>query len=68
MRHLSSVKQFCADHGLSRSFFYKLVATGKGPRLIKLGARTLISVEAAAEWRRLMEQASGPRHSTSEAA
>ena len=58
MRQLSSVQQFCADHSLSRSFFYKLCQQGKGPRLTKLGARTLVSMEAAAEWRARMEAAS----------
>jgi predicted DNA-binding transcriptional regulator AlpA len=54
---LISIKQFCADHGISRSFLYKLVALGRGPRLSKLGTRTLISAEAAADWRRDLEQA-----------
>jgi predicted DNA-binding transcriptional regulator AlpA len=57
MQQLSSVKQFCADHGISRSFFYKLLQQGRGPRLTKLGARTLVSAEAAAAWRGMMEQA-----------
>jgi predicted DNA-binding transcriptional regulator AlpA len=55
-RQLMAIKQFCADHGISRSFFYKLIAEGRGPRLCKLGARTLISAEAAADWRRGLEQ------------
>jgi len=53
---LSSIKQFCADHGISRSFFYKLIQQGRGPRVTKLGARTLVSAEAAAVWRAMMEQ------------
>jgi predicted DNA-binding transcriptional regulator AlpA len=52
---LSSIKQFCADHGISRSFFYKLLQQGCGPRVTKLGARTLVSAEAAAAWRAMME-------------
>jgi predicted DNA-binding transcriptional regulator AlpA len=52
---LISIKQFCADHGISRSFFYKLLQQGQGPRVTKLGARTLVSAEAAAAWRARME-------------
>jgi predicted DNA-binding transcriptional regulator AlpA len=54
-RRCSSVDQFCADHGISRAMFYKICAAGKGPRVMKIGSRTLISEEAASEWRRSME-------------
>jgi hypothetical protein len=51
-----SIEQFCAAHGgISQSFFHKLVGEGRGPKLMKVGARTLISIEAAAEWRRARE-------------
>lgn len=50
-----SIPQFCDDHNISRAFFYKLVNEGKAPRLMKIGRRTLISAEAASEWRALME-------------
>ncbi|AUL48472.1 hypothetical protein BTL55_17025 [Bordetella trematum] len=50
-----TVAQFCDQHNTSRSFFYELIKQGKGPRLMKVGRRTLISAEAAAEWRRSME-------------
>jgi predicted DNA-binding transcriptional regulator AlpA len=56
-QHFVSIKQFCAAHGISRSFFYKLAKLGRGPRLVKVGTRTLISAEAAQEWRWGMEQA-----------
>jgi predicted DNA-binding transcriptional regulator AlpA len=49
------VSTFCESHKISRSFLYKLIAEGRGPRLMKLGRRTLISVEAASEWRARME-------------
>jgi hypothetical protein len=53
-----SIEQFCAAHGgISQAFFHKLVSEGHGPKLMKVGARTLISVEAAAEWRRAREAA-----------
>jgi hypothetical protein len=50
-----SVRDFYRAHGISRSFFYKLVKEGKGPRCCKCGTRRLISAEAAAEWRRGLE-------------
>lgn len=50
-----TIAQFCDDHNISRAFFYKLVNEGKGPRLMKVSRRTLISDEAAADWRALME-------------
>src|SRR5262249_34041315 len=43
--------------GMSKAFFHALVARGKGPKLMKVGARTFITVEAAAEWRRAQEEA-----------
>lgn len=50
-----SVAQFCAAHGFTKVMFYKLMKQGLGPRVMKVGTRTLISMEAAAEWRRAME-------------
>ncbi len=52
-----SVPQFCSEHGISRGLFYRLLREGCGPRVIKAGRRTLISQEAAEEWRRRMEAA-----------
>jgi hypothetical protein len=50
-----SVAESCRQHGISRGLFYNLVREGRGPRLIKAGRRTLISQEAAEEWRHRME-------------
>lgn len=50
-----SVNDFCQANSISRSLFYKLQREGKGPRLMKVGRRTLISAEAANEWRRTVE-------------
>lgn len=56
-----SVPEFCAAHGgISRVFFYKLLKDGKGPKITKVGRRTLITAEAAADWRKAMEDASNP--------
>lgn len=52
-----SVPEFCCTHRISRSHFYALLRNGLGPRLIQAGGRTLISVEAAAEWRSRCERA-----------
>jgi hypothetical protein len=50
-----SIDEFCTAHRISRASFYNYVKAGHGPRLMKVGGRTLISVEAAADWRRGME-------------
>jgi predicted DNA-binding transcriptional regulator AlpA len=50
-----SIDEFCADHGISRAMFYILKKTGKAPAEMKVGTRVLISIEAAAAWRRPME-------------
>lgn len=50
-----SVPAFCEAHGISRGYLYELWARGDGPRRMKVGRRTLVSRDAAAEWRRRME-------------
>jgi predicted DNA-binding transcriptional regulator AlpA len=50
-----TIPEFCARNGISRSLLYKLWDEGKGPRRMSVGARTLISREAAEEWRRARE-------------
>ena len=50
-----SVNQFCKAHSISRVLFYKALKEGWGPDIMKCSRRTLISVEAAARWRRDME-------------
>jgi len=52
-----SIPEFCEAHGISEGFFYKLKKKGEGPREMKVGARTLITLESAAEWRRERENA-----------
>ena len=56
MSSMFSVPAFLSEHGISRSLFYRLVKEGRGPRITKINDRTLISAEAAAEWRTRMEQ------------
>jgi predicted DNA-binding transcriptional regulator AlpA len=54
-----SIPEFCEAHGISEGFFYKLKKQGEGPREMKVGARTLITFESAAEWRRARENREG---------
>jgi predicted DNA-binding transcriptional regulator AlpA len=56
MPSMLSVPAFAAEHGISRSLLYRLLAEGRGPRITKVHGRTLISTEAAADWRAKMEQ------------
>ncbi|WP_304305885.1 hypothetical protein [Pseudacidovorax intermedius] len=51
------MKQFCSSHSIGRTHFYALVKQGRGPQIMKVGRRTLISEEAATEWRRSMQMA-----------
>jgi predicted DNA-binding transcriptional regulator AlpA len=60
-----SVPAFAAEHGISRSLLYKLIKEGRGPRITKINDRTLISSEAAQDWRLKMEAATeqpGTKH------
>ena len=50
-----SIREFCRLHGISEDQFYKMKREGWGPITMKVGSRTLISYEAAAEWRRARE-------------
>src|SRR5262249_23610988 len=52
-----SIRIFCALHGISEDMFYKMQRAGWGPKVMRVGARTLISVESAAAWRREREAA-----------
>jgi hypothetical protein len=53
-----SVTEFCAAYSIGKTKFYEMVAGGIGPRTFKAGHKTLISVEAADDWRRGLEQQS----------
>ena len=55
-----TIKTFCQTHGLSPSMFFKMKRLGIGPREMIVGKRRLISVEAAADWRRARETATPP--------
>lgn len=51
-----SIAQFCDAHHISRTHLHNMCKAGRGPRVMKLGRRVLISAEAAADWRRQLEQ------------
>ena len=54
-RQAYTVEEFCEAHRISRAMFYVLQAQNQGPRIMKVGRRTLISEDAAREWRARME-------------
>jgi predicted DNA-binding transcriptional regulator AlpA len=45
-----TVQNFCREYALSRATFYRLINNDSGPRITKIGKRTLISREAAEDW------------------
>ena len=63
-----SIREFCRLHGISEDQFFKMQREGWGPLTMKVGSRTLISYEAAAEWRRSREEAAVKEAAAKEAA
>jgi hypothetical protein len=55
-----TIDEWCAAHRISRRKFYDLVEQGIGPRLMRIGTKVLISVEASAVWRAEREAAAQP--------
>lgn len=51
-----SITEFCIAHGISEKTFYNLRNAGQGPKEMHVLGRRMISLEAAAEWRREMER------------
>jgi len=58
-----SIQDFCKQHQISRNHLYTLWAHGEGPVVMRVGRRRLITVEAAAEWRKRMEESHAAGHS-----
>ena len=50
-----TIAEFCHSHGISKSFFYILMQSGRAPGTFTLGRRRFISKESAAAWRHRME-------------
>ena len=57
-KEANSIDEFCEAHDLSRATFYIMKKDGRAPRIMKVGRRTLISVDAAREWRERIERQS----------
>ena len=53
---IATIAEFCADHRMSRTTLHYLEKAGKAPRMMTVGRRVYITAEAAAEWRRRMEE------------
>ena len=53
-----SIASFCVAHSISVDFYFRLQRDGIGPKVMRIGGRTLISYEAAADWRKEREEAS----------
>lgn len=51
-----TIAEFCDAHRISRTHLHNMTKAGRGPRVMKVGRRVLITPEAAADWRRLLEQ------------
>jgi hypothetical protein len=60
--------EFCAAHRITSGNLQKLLRLGLGPRLMRVGNRNLISVEAARDWRARMEALTAERGSPIRAA
>jgi predicted DNA-binding transcriptional regulator AlpA len=58
----TSIADFCQAHGISRALFYLLRKRGQAPKTLAAGRRRLVSAEAAAAWRRAMEEPSADEH------
>jgi predicted DNA-binding transcriptional regulator AlpA len=56
-RKAFSIAEFCRDHSICKATFYNWLNDGKAPRVMRVGGRVLISVEAAAAWRAEREAA-----------
>jgi hypothetical protein len=53
-----TILDFCRAFRLSRTGFYKLRVSGRGPRTMNLGGKVLITKQAATDWVREREAAS----------
>jgi hypothetical protein len=51
-----SIREFCRRHSISTDYFFKLQRERRGPRVMRVGGRTLISTDAAAKWRHAQER------------
>ncbi|MHC2792597.1 putative DNA-binding transcriptional regulator AlpA [Mesorhizobium jarvisii] len=59
-----TIPDFCRRHQISRSSYYALKASGRGPREYVIGKLVRISAEAEVEWVRRLEAAGRDRAQT----
>ena len=45
-----SISEFCRAAGISEALFYKECRNGTGPRVTKIGGRTLVTPEEGRNW------------------
>ena len=56
MRRVFTIDEFCDAWHLSRSFYYRLRKTGRGPQEIRVGRKIFITVEDARAWEERMHR------------
>ncbi len=54
-RFALTISEFCQAHGISLAMYYKLRAVGKGPQEAHVLTKPIITLEAAADWRKARE-------------
>jgi hypothetical protein len=52
-----TIKEFCTAHRIHHDTYYRMQRAGFGPEIMKVGKKTLISIEAAAAWREARQAA-----------
>jgi hypothetical protein len=57
-----AINEWCEDHRISRSMFYKLKKQGLAPDLMKLGKAVRITDDADARWQAAREAAAKTTH------
>jgi hypothetical protein len=55
-----TIAEYCKREKISRTFLYKEWAQGRGPRSYHRGAHRLITVQAADDYRRQLEEGAPP--------
>jgi predicted DNA-binding transcriptional regulator AlpA len=53
-----SIRSFCLVYDISPATFFRMQREGWGPKVMKIGHKSLISMEAADEWRQERERTS----------
>jgi predicted DNA-binding transcriptional regulator AlpA len=46
----STVAEVARRHSISRGLLYRLIKEGRGPRLVKVGKRSIITAADEAQW------------------